>query len=212
MTQVAEKVTIELIHLNRFLKATAGRRTGFTIVELLIVIVVIAILAAITIVAYNGITRQAVEASMMSDLNSAAKTIEVEKTTTNSYPADGVSLKSSQGNQLSYKLTDGVFCVSVSSTKSTKQFRITSSNGQIEEAKCAPLLTATTTARSVPTAVNTAGVLSGKTPTAVSAGTYHSCAIASNESYCWGWSVYGNIGDGTTSTTRLTAVPVLALP
>ena len=32
---------------------------GFTIVELLIVIVVIAILAAITIVAYNGIQNQA---------------------------------------------------------------------------------------------------------------------------------------------------------
>jgi len=36
---------------------------GFTIVELLIVVVVIAILAAITIVSYNGITKQANEAS-----------------------------------------------------------------------------------------------------------------------------------------------------
>ena len=34
-------------------------RSGFTIVELLIVIVVIAILAAITIVAFNGIQERA---------------------------------------------------------------------------------------------------------------------------------------------------------
>lgn len=44
---------------------------GFTIVELLIVIVVIAILAAITIVAYNGIQQRAADSSR----DSAARTI-----------------------------------------------------------------------------------------------------------------------------------------
>lgn len=41
-----------------------SKTSGFTIVELLIVIVVIAILAAITIVTYNGIQDRATNASM----------------------------------------------------------------------------------------------------------------------------------------------------
>ncbi len=51
------------------------RRAGFTIVELLIVIVVIGILATITIVAYTGIQNQAYDASVQSDLDSIAKNI-----------------------------------------------------------------------------------------------------------------------------------------
>ena len=43
------------------------RKAGFTIVELLIVIVIIGILAAITIVAYNGIQQRAQAATVQSD-------------------------------------------------------------------------------------------------------------------------------------------------
>ena len=46
---------------------------GFTIVELLIVIVVIAILAAITIVAYNGIQERARITKIKADLNQISK-------------------------------------------------------------------------------------------------------------------------------------------
>ena len=48
---------------------------GFTIVELLIVIVVIGILAAITIIAFNGVQLRAIEASMKSDAANAAKVL-----------------------------------------------------------------------------------------------------------------------------------------
>lgn len=49
--------------------------SGFTIVELLIVIVVIAILAAISIVAYNGIQSRARNAKISSDISMLQKAI-----------------------------------------------------------------------------------------------------------------------------------------
>lgn len=50
---------------------------GFTIVELLIVIVVIAILAAISIVAFTGIQQRARDTHRKSDLSTLAKAIQV---------------------------------------------------------------------------------------------------------------------------------------
>jgi len=83
---------------------------GFTIVELLIVIVVIGILAAITIVAYNGIQNRAKDAALKSDAASAARLIQQNKITNaqatgvESYPATktdmAVLLKLSTGTSL----------------------------------------------------------------------------------------------------------------
>ena len=54
---------------------TQHQRQGFTIVELLIVIVVIAILAAITIVAYNGIQSRAQDSRRAQDFSSIKKSL-----------------------------------------------------------------------------------------------------------------------------------------
>ena len=59
---------------------------GFTIVELLIVIVVIAILAAITIVAYNGIQQRAHTSSAKTAASSLRKKIEAYAAFNNAYP------------------------------------------------------------------------------------------------------------------------------
>lgn len=58
---------------------TMKRSGGFTIVELLIVIVVIGILAAITIVAFNGIQQRANSSAVTTDLTSFAKKVELLK-------------------------------------------------------------------------------------------------------------------------------------
>jgi uncharacterized protein (TIGR02145 family)/prepilin-type N-terminal cleavage/methylation domain-containing protein len=60
--------------------------SGFTIVELLVVIVVIGILATITIVTYTGISQKAVVASLQSDLSSAARQFKLYNVEYGSYP------------------------------------------------------------------------------------------------------------------------------
>ncbi len=57
--------------------------SGFTIVELLIVIVVIAILATISVVAYRGIQDRAIASAVRSDLANFAKKIELARVDTN---------------------------------------------------------------------------------------------------------------------------------
>lgn len=61
---------------------------GFTIVELLIVVVVIAILAAITIVSYNGITTKAKDSSAKAAASNVQKKAELFFAIKGGYPDD----------------------------------------------------------------------------------------------------------------------------
>jgi prepilin-type N-terminal cleavage/methylation domain-containing protein len=60
---------------------------GFTIVELLIVVVVIAILAAITIISYNGITSRANASSAASNVETVQKIAETYNSDGSQYPS-----------------------------------------------------------------------------------------------------------------------------
>jgi len=78
------------------MKITSNKH-GFTIVELLVVIVVIGILAAITIVSYAGITNRATIASIQSDLTSASTLLKMDQITTESFPTTLALANSGKG-------------------------------------------------------------------------------------------------------------------
>ena len=75
--------------LNKQHNNRLNKQQGFTIVELLIVIVVIAILAAISIVAYNGIQNRAKNNKTITAVASWAKAIQLYKVDNGTYPLIG---------------------------------------------------------------------------------------------------------------------------
>ncbi len=87
--------------------------SGFTIVELLIVIVVIAILAAISIVAYTGIQERANNARVQSDLQAIDKIATVYSiTNSGNYPSSGAQVQASgiKGALSSSVSTHALYC------------------------------------------------------------------------------------------------------
>lgn len=83
-----------------------AKQKAFTIVELLIVIVVIAILAAISIVAYNGIQDRAKVNRASSDLQTLAKAIQVARLSQDKVLKDiTLSACTNCGTQAVYELT-----------------------------------------------------------------------------------------------------------
>jgi len=71
------------------------KNRGFTIVELLVVIVVIGILAAITIISYTGISKKAEISSLQSDLTNGSKKLKMYQVEYGSFPQD---MTSTDGN------------------------------------------------------------------------------------------------------------------
>ena len=65
---------------------TQETERGFTIVELLIVVVVIAILAAITVVSYTGISQRAKTSRSLSTTEQVRSKVAVWNSLLNSYP------------------------------------------------------------------------------------------------------------------------------
>ena len=119
-------------------KAKPSSSPAFTIVELLIVIVVIAILAAITIISYSGITNRAKETSLKSDLQNTSTKLKLAQIDTGSYPSSLSSENTAKSgdNQLTYTGGGTTFCLKATNPSlANKTFYITQ-EGSIGEGDC----------------------------------------------------------------------------
>lgn len=99
---------------------------GFTIIELLVVVVVIAVLATITIVSYNGITERAKVAATQSAAQQAAKKVIIQSTIDGGiYPATLAAAGITNGNGTTYEYVTYTapntmkFCLSATSNNLT---------------------------------------------------------------------------------------------
>jgi prepilin-type N-terminal cleavage/methylation domain-containing protein len=95
--------------INKFKNLRSSR--GFTIVELLIVIIVIAILATLVITAYNGVQAKARDVKRQSDAESVQKAAEAYNADNGSYPTSAANFTAS-GNTV--KLDSGIHLTAAS--------------------------------------------------------------------------------------------------
>ena len=113
---------------------------GFTIVELLIVVVVIAILAAITIVSYNGITTRANQSAIKSTVASVQKKAEAYNAENNIYPTLTTYFTSGNSNTSATANTSASWYLpssSVSFTTPTTAFTTWVDSKSVRVLKCA---------------------------------------------------------------------------
>ena len=91
-----------------------NEKNGFTIVELLIVVVVIAILASIVVVSYTNVRKIAVESTLKQDAQSAQMVLVKDKIENGAYPSvasaanGGKGLPASGNNKVYYQYLDPV--------------------------------------------------------------------------------------------------------
>ena len=160
---------------------------GFTIVELLIVIVVIGILAAIVIVAFNGVQGRAQETSVRSDLKNFSSKIEQFRvdSPTESYPTtagqlDTLGFKASK-NGYDTSQVNLLYCFEGSSyamlalTKNGKKLFVTNEGGIQEYIGTNTWLTTAYNSRCATTAAAT-----GMTTSASYIGGYNSGDTSAN--------------------------------
>lgn len=107
---------------------------GFTIIELLVVIVVIGILAAITIVSYSGIQRQALNTVRLAELKNWQQIFELYQASAGSYPAGD------SPGETNYCLGTG-FPVGYNNESRCREFNSNDPALSYTEADSAPLMT-----------------------------------------------------------------------
>lgn len=112
-------------------------RRAFTIVELLIVVVVIAILSALTLASYSGLRDSANSALIQSEADSIYKQLAIYNVRNGQYPStipDSISSNESVSIQYSYGPQLNSYCLTMSSA--SEDFHITNSDRVITQGTC----------------------------------------------------------------------------
>jgi len=126
--------------LNNVIKYTPRfRQNGFTIVELLIVVVVIGILAAVVLVAYNGVQRNAVASVMKESVQSAGTKMKFANADTESYPTtlpSDLKAPAGIGFALATVATSKEFCINVTSQRYADLSWHTDQTGTLQSGLC----------------------------------------------------------------------------
>ncbi len=183
-------------------------KTGFTIVELLVIVVIIGILATLTIVSYSGIQKRAAIVTLKSDLANVRTQLAIEYSTTGNYPPseaaanEGQGFAKSPGTSYQYSLSGSDYCVTATSpTADESSLYLSSTTGSIEEGLC-------------PGHTNPNIVVSQLSYEEVAIGQSHTCTIGSDDkAYCWGENYYGQLGNGNTADQTIpVAVSAGAMP
>lgn len=122
--------------------ANRGAVKGFTVVELLVVIVVISILTAITVVSYTVITDRAKLQTAKTDAQTIATRLNKTKADTGSFPTTQASFNTlgiTQSTQSTftyvYNSTAGTYCVTATNATKYKAY-VTSVNLEAVEGTC----------------------------------------------------------------------------
>lgn len=164
-------------------------KLGFSVVEIIIVVVIVAVLSLIMITSYRGVNREVAESVLRSDLETASNTLNANYLEDYSYPEDlndalnNFGLKKSDKTSYQYSLTDGEFCITAtSSVNGASAYYVTSENNKIQQGAC-------------PDHIDP----NGGDWKQIAVGGSYGCRIAYNDQlYCWGSNVNGRLGNNST--------------
>ena len=112
------------------------KANAFTIVELLIVIVVIAILAAVSIVAYRGIQDRAAATTLQADLRNAATQLALTHAEVGTFPGSESALNKSSGTNYEYTSDGSTYCLTATAPARPGMAYHVSNAGSVAQGAC----------------------------------------------------------------------------